>query len=123
MRRVSVARSTASEVRNAMSQQVEVSLRIPNMKVRALDEAGYPIDHSAVRFKKLVLVPAIPKSGDSLQLTTGSGRMLESTVQRADWSEDRELFVVACQYSKRSISSDEYHALEDDPEWQMRPLL
>ncbi len=93
------------------------------MKVRALDEAGYPIDHGAVRFKKLVVVPAIPKSGDSLQLTTGSGRMLESTVQRTDWNEDRELFVVACQYSKRSISADEYDALEDDPDWQMRPLI
>ena len=106
-----------------MSQQVEVSLRIPNMKVRTLDEAGNPIDHIAVRFKKLVVVPAIPKSGDSLQLTTRSGRMLESTVQRTDWNEDRELFVVACQYSNRSISVDEYDVLKDDPDWQMRPLI
>ena len=105
-----------------MTQQVEVSLRIPNMKVRALDEDGYPIDHSSVRFKKLVSVPAIPKSGDSLQLTTGSGRTLESIVQRSDWHEERELFVVACQYSKRSISADDYGALADDPDWQMRPL-
>ena len=106
-----------------MSQQVEVSLRIPNMKVRALDEDGYPIDHSSVRFKKFVLVPAIPKPGDSLQLTTRSGRMLESTVQRTDWHEERGLFVVACQYSNRSISADDYDALENDPDWQMRPLI
>ena len=106
-----------------MSQQVEVSLRIPNMKVRALDEDGYPIDHSSVRFKKLVLVPAIPKPGESLQLTTGSGSMLESTVQRTDWNEERALFVVACRYSNRSISADDYDALENDPDWQMRPLI
>jgi len=106
-----------------MSQQVEVSLRIPNMKVRALDEDGYPIDHSSVRFKKLVLVPAIPQPGDLLQLTAASGRMLESKVQRADWNEDRGLFVVSCQYSNRSISTDDYDALENDPAWQMRPLI
>jgi len=93
------------------------------MKVRALDEDGYPIDHSSVRFKKLVTVPAIPKPGDSLQLTTDSGRTLESTVQRADWNEERELFVVASQYSNRSISVDDYDALGNDPEWQMKPLI
>ena len=47
-----------------MSQEVEVSLRVPNMKARALDEQGLPIDHSAVRFKKVIVVPAIPKPGD-----------------------------------------------------------
>ena len=93
------------------------------MKVRALDEHGYPIDHSSVRFKKIVLVPVVPKPGDSLQLTTASGTMLRSTVQRADWNEERGLFVVACRYSDRSISADEYSALVNDPDWQMRPLI
>ena len=106
-----------------MPQQVEVSLRVPNLKVRVRDEDGYPIDHSSVRFKKLVVVPAIPAPGDPLQLTTRSGRMLESRVQRADWHEERGLFVVACQYSNRSLSADDYGALEDDPDWQMRPLI
>ena len=106
-----------------MTQDVEVSLRVPNMKVRALDEHGYPIDHSAVRFKKIILVPSIPKPGDSLQLTTTSGRMLQSTVQRADWNEERGLFVVACQYSDKSISAEAYGALVNDPVWQMRPLI
>jgi len=106
-----------------MSKKVEISLRIPNMKVRALDEHGYPIDHSSVRFRKVALVPAIPKPGDPLQLTTASGKVLQSTVVRADWHEERELFVVACQYSTRSISADEYAALVNDPEWQMTPLI
>src|SRR5688572_3628966 len=102
---------------------VEVSLRIPNMKVRALDEHGYPIDHSTVRFKKVVTVPAIPKPGEPLQLETRSGKMLAATVTRADWSEDRALFVVACQYASRSIAADEYAALINDPDWQMKPLI
>jgi hypothetical protein len=106
-----------------MSKEVEVSLRIPNMKVRALDEHGYPIDHSSVRFKKIALVPALPKPGDSLPLTTASGRMLQSTVVRADWNEEKELFVVACQYANRSISADEYDALIKDPDWLMTPLI
>ena len=106
-----------------MSKKVEISLRIPNMKVRALDEHGYPIDHSTVRFKKNILVPAIPKPGDSLQLTTASGRTLQSSVVRADWHEERELFVVACQYANRSISAEEYNALVSDPDWQLTPLI
>ena len=56
-------------------------------------------------------------------LGVGSGRMFESTVQRTDWHEERELFVVACQYSNKSLAADDYDALESDPDWQMRPLI
>ena len=93
------------------------------MKVRALDENGYPIDNSSVRFKKLITVPAIPKAGESLQLTTRSGKPFEVKVTRADWSEDRSLFVVACQYANRSILAEDYAALVNDPDWQMKPLI
>jgi hypothetical protein len=103
--------------------EVEVSLRIPNMKVRALDEHGYPIDNSAVRFKKLLTVPSLPKPGESLQLTTRAGKPFEARVTRSDWSEDRSLFVVSCQYANRSIQPDEYTALVNDPDWQMKPLI
>ena len=102
--------------------EVEVSLRVPNMKVRALDESGYPIDHSAVRFRRPITVEKIPKPGDALQLT-GSGRTFESKVVRADWNESRGLFVLSCQYANRSISADEYHAIVSDPQWEMKPLI
>lgn len=105
-----------------MAMEVEVSLRVPNMKVRALDENGYPIDHSAVRFKKLITVEKIPKPGDSLQLTS-SGRTFDSKVVRSDWHEGRGLFVVSCQYANRSITADEYHAIVSDPHWEMKPLI
>jgi hypothetical protein len=102
---------------------VEVSLRVPNMKVRALDENGYPIEHSAVRFKRLVSVATIPKPGDSLPLATRSGRTLESTVVRSDWNEEAARFIVACQYANRSISAEDYAALINDPDWEMKPLI
>ena len=102
--------------------EVEVSLRVPNMKVRALDENGYPIDHSAVRFKKLISVEKIPKAGETLQLTS-SDRTFEAKVVRSDWHESRDLFVLSCQYANRSISSEEYQAIVSDPTWEMKPLI
>jgi hypothetical protein len=101
---------------------VEVSLRVPNMKVRALDENGYPIDHANVRFKKLVTVPSVPKPGETLSLSS-SDKTFSAKVVRADWNEERGLFVVACQYGNRSISADEYGAIVGDPQWQMKPLI
>jgi hypothetical protein len=91
--------------------EVEISLRVPNMKVRALDENGYPIDHSAVRFKKMITVPSIPKPGEMLSLSTRTGGAFASKVVRADWNEGRNLFVVSCQFANRSITAEEYGAL------------
>ena len=93
------------------------------MKVRALDEHGYPIDNSSIRFKKLISVPSLPKPAESLQLTTRAGKPFEARVVRADWSEDLSLFVVSCQFANRSIQADEYAALVSDPDWQMKPLI
>ena len=102
---------------------VEVRLRVPNMKVRVLDENGYPIDHSSMRFRKVVDVPKIPKPEEMLELTTQSGRVLQAKVVRADWNEDRGLFVLSCQYVNRSITAEEYGALASDPDWQLKHLL
>ena len=106
-----------------MAREVEVSLRIPNMKVRPKDESGYPIDYAYFRFKKILSVPAIPKVGDSMQLAVASGRTFESKVVRVDWSDDRNLFIVSCQFANRSISSEEHGDLVSDPAWEMKPLM
>ena len=106
-----------------MSRQVEVSLRVPNMKVRVLDENGYPIDHALVRFKKLIQVPAIPKPDETLELTTRTGKPFSAKVVRADWNEARELFVLSCQYGNRTISPEDYSALANDPDWELKPLI
>lgn len=106
-----------------MPTDVEINLRIPRMKVPALDEHGNPIDNSLVRFARRFEVPAIPKPGASLQLTLSSGHMFECEVTRVAWSERKDMFVVDCKYAKRSITPDECTALTRDPAWTMNPLL
>jgi hypothetical protein len=106
-----------------MSIEVEVNMRIPGLTLRAPNEADKVINNSYVRFTKLIKVPAIPKPGDPLVLTMSAGQTFESTVTRSDWSEDRSLFIVSCNYAKRSISADEYGALVNDAEWKMKQLL
>jgi hypothetical protein len=106
-----------------MAIEVEANMRIPGLTLRAPNEADKVINNSYVRFTKLIKVPTIPKPGDPLILTTSTGQTFESTVTRADWSEDRSLFIVSCNYAKRSISADEYGALVNDAEWKMKQLL
>src|SRR5579871_5303973 len=111
--RRSGAATAAVEVsaRVMKSIEVEVNLRIPRMKVPSLDERGYPIDNSLIRFTKLITVPAIPKPGEMLQLTKSDGSTFDCEVTRADWSDDRALFILGCKYAKRSISPEECNAL------------
>lgn len=116
-------RPRSEEILRIMGKAVEVRLRVPNMKVRALDENGYPIDHSSMRFRKVIEVPTIPKPDDMLELTTSSGRTLQAKVVRADWNEDRGMFVLSSQYANRSITAEEYSALVTDPEWVLKHLL
>jgi hypothetical protein len=106
-----------------MSQPVEVRLRVPNMKNRVLDESGYPIDHSAMRFRKVLEVERIPKPDAPMELETSSGRLIQAKVVRSDWNEGRGMFIVSCQYANRSITPEEYGALADDPEWELKHLL
>jgi hypothetical protein len=106
-----------------MSIEVEVNLRIPRVTVMSADQVAQIIDNSSVRFTKLITVTAIPKPGASLQLTTSSGETFECAVTRADWNEEKSMFVLSCTYSRRSISADEYGALVNDADWKMKQLL
>lgn len=106
-----------------MPIDVEVNLKIPRVKAPVLDEKGYPIDNSMVRFTKLIQVPALPKPGAPIDLTIRSGQTLACEVTRADWHDERELFVLSCKYAKRSMPADECAALFSDAEWHMKPLL
>lgn len=98
-------------------------LRVPNMKVRAVDHKGNPIDHNSMRFRKVIEIPRYPHAGDSLELTTRTGRTLRATVARADLDELRNLFVLSCALVGRSISAADYAALSTDPDWQLKHLL
>ena len=106
-----------------MSMDVEVNLKIPRVKTPVLDQKGYPIDNGSVRFTKMIRVPAIHKPGTPLQLTTSSGHTLACEVTRADWQDERALFVLFCKYANRSMPSEECAALFNDAEWRVKPLL
>ena len=106
-----------------MSIEVEVNLKIPRVTIKSPTEPTQVIDNSATRFTKRIQVPAVPKPGAVLQLTISAFQTIECTVTRADWSDDRSLFIVSCSYSKRSISAAEYGALVNDSDWTMKPLI
>jgi hypothetical protein len=107
-----------------MAQTVEISLRIPSLRVRREGkEALETIANSDVRFSKQIELQTIPKPGDVLHMTVSSGGTFDCDVVRSDWHHEKNMFVIACRYSKRSISPAEYQALMDSSDWQLRVLL
>jgi hypothetical protein len=107
-----------------MTQTVEISLRVPSLRVRREGkEALETITNSEVRFGKQVVLDSIPKPGDVLTMTISSGATFECDVVRSDWQHDRNMFVISCRYSKRSISPAEYQAFVSASDWQIRTLL
>ena len=107
-----------------MTHTVEISLRIPSLRVRREGkEAPETITNSDVRFGKQVELEAIPKPGEILTMTVSSGGTFECDVVRSDWLQDKNMFVIACRYSKRSISPAEYQALMSASDWHVRALL
>jgi hypothetical protein len=100
---------------------VEVNLKVPSLTVRTPDKPDRKVDNSSVRFSKRVTVESIPKAGEWLQLST-QGDSFECTVIRADWNEGKNLFVVACTLSRRSITPAELEAFLTDPEWATTQL-
>jgi hypothetical protein len=103
---------------------VEINLRIPRLTIRSANAPDKVIDNSVVRFTRLAQVPAIPKAGDPLQLAARvAGDVIDCVVTRADWSEDKERFIVSCNYSKKSIAAADYEGLVADPDWTMKPLI
>ena len=107
-----------------MTHTVEISLRIPSLRVRREGkDAPETISNSDVRFGKQVELEAIPKPGDTLTMTVSSGGTFQCDVVRSDWHHDRNMFVIACRYSNRSISPADYQALMNASDWHVRALL
>jgi hypothetical protein len=107
-----------------MAQIVEISLRIPSLRVkREGKDAPETIANSDVRFLKQIEVETIPKPGAVLNMTVGADWTFECEVARSDWHEGKNMFVVACRYSKRSITAAEYQTLMNSTDWQMRALI
>jgi hypothetical protein len=102
----------------------EISLRIPSLRVRREGkDSPETIANNDIRFIKQVELASVPKPGDVLTMAIGSGRAFQCEVVRSDWHHDKNMFVTACRYAKRSISEAEYQELMNAPDWQVRALL
>ena len=108
-----------------MTHTLEISLRIPSLRVHGREgrEGTETIANGDIRFIKHVEFDRIPKRGDVLTMVVSSGGSFQCEVVRSDWHDEKNMFVTACRYSRRSISEAEYRALLDAPDWRMRPLL
>jgi hypothetical protein len=107
-----------------MAQTVEISLRIPSLRVRRDGkDAPETISNSDVRFSKQVEIDTVPKPGEVLAMAVSSGETFDCEVIRSDWRDDKNMFVVACRYTKRSITQADYQAFMNSTDWQVRALL
>lgn len=107
-----------------MAQTVEISLRIPSLRVRREGKEGLEtIANSDVRFSKQIELETIPKAGEVLHMSVAPGGTFECEVVRSDWHHEKNMFVIACRYSKRSIALTDYQALMESPDWQVRALM
>ena len=107
-----------------MMHLVEISLRIPSIRaIRDGKDSPATIANSDVRFIKQVELEIIPKAGDVLTMTLESSEAFRCEVIRSDWHHDKNMFVIACRYSKRSVSAADYHALMDSSDWSVRALI
>jgi hypothetical protein len=107
-----------------VAQTVEISLRIPSLRVRKEgQENPETISNSEIRFIKHVELETIPKAGVMLEMSMSAGPSFQCEVVRSDWHETKNCFVIACRYSKRSITPVEYQALTESSDWILTPLL
>src|SRR5436309_14364659 len=106
-----------------MSVTVEVSLRIPSLTLKTSDQPDQVINNSDIRFARLISVAAIPQVGSRLDVTVKPDVILQCTVTRADWEEERALFVVSCQSRPtKGTASVNYQALMNDSDWRRKQL-
>ncbi len=103
---------------------VLINLRIPSLTVKQDVDAPRRVDNSMVRFLKTVDVPAIPKVGDTLQMSADAlTQPFQCTVKRSDWDDRENTFIVACAYAKASIPEADYRALLGSPDWTQKSLI
>ena|SRR5579864_2555987 len=105
-----------------MPIEVDANLKIPSLTIKATNEPDRRVKNGDVRFVKRIALEAIPKIGDTLRLSMRFGEPFEATVSRVDWDESKNLFVVACTYTRRSITAEEHALLITDPDWRANHL-
>jgi hypothetical protein len=103
--------------------EVEINLQIPTVKDPIKNADGWPVNNADIRFIKCIDLTPLPKPGDLIDLTVRPNHVIQASVTRRDWHEEKEMFVLACRYALRSIPRPQYLALTEDPDWTRRPLL
>ena len=107
-----------------MPQVVEISLRLPSLRLPGGEQAEMTmVDNKDVRFTKQIEVASIPKPGETLSMSSGDGEPFACEVVQANWHNDKNMFVVACRYAKRSVTPETYRAIANSPDWTARTLL
>jgi hypothetical protein len=106
-----------------MRQTVEISLRVPSLRIKAADDETSMINNTEVRFTKRLELPSIPRIGDVLTMSAGQGPSFLCEVVRTTWRDDENLFVVACRYARQSITADSYRAIANSSDWTSKTLL
>lgn len=104
-----------------MSQVVEVSLRLPARP--QVKSAAFPYGVGDVRFAKKADLETLPKVGELFDMSAGSLTFPCKVIQR-NWDENKNMFVLACEYGGRSrISNEDYLTIVEATDWTARPLL
>lgn len=99
-----------------MAIEVEVNLRVPSLMLREDGQPDRRVDNSSVRFARRILVDHVPKRDETVSVPS-CGTRFECTATRCDWSDAKNVLVVSCVFSRRSITRAEYERLLTDPEW------
>jgi hypothetical protein len=105
-----------------MPVEVEIVLRVPQVKEPLKNADGYPVSNHDIRFVRRITTERLPKNGDVVPLTT-VGHAFEGKVNRVEWHDDSNMFKVYCQYGQRTIPPVQFQALTQDPDWAIKPLL
>ena len=101
---------------------VEANMRIPGLSLKTPGAEPQVINNSSNRYTRMITVNAVPKVGEPLAVPVGEDLIFDCVVTRAEWSDDREIFVVSCTYAKRSITPHEYQSLINDSSWTLKQL-
>jgi hypothetical protein len=105
-----------------MSLTVEIKLRVPSLRVQT-ESAPRKIANAHVRFLKTIELGSLPAPGATIMAPTSRGVPFACVVTRVDWEEERQMFVVSCQYGLPRISIGAYDELVGDSSWTRRDSL
>jgi len=104
-------------------REAEVNLRIPSLVIKSPDAPPKSVNNTEFRFIKQMMLPALPKVGDVLDLSIANGTTFKATVNRVKWDDNKHRFVLDCRWATHGISAADYGAIRADPAWTMKHLL